>query len=114
MRQKAPICKAWANDFRRRTSSVRRKKSLGVHNAADGSFLTHSHCTELFAGIYPGSRFVSVVTISADAETCTPAKRSYPENDAALVKAGAPVYTWEYGKLGEWVEKAYKKANQSP
>ncbi len=33
---------------------------------------------------------------------------------AALVKAGAPVYDWEYGKLGEWVEKAYKKANQSP
>ena len=23
----------------------------------------------------------------------------------------APVYTWEYGKLGEWVETAYKKAN---
>jgi hypothetical protein len=30
---------------------------------------------------------------------------------AALSKSGAPVYTWEYGKLGEWVEKAYKKAN---
>jgi MTH538 TIR-like domain (DUF1863) len=29
----------------------------------------------------------------------------------ALSKSGAPVYTWEYGKLGEWVEKAYKKAN---
>jgi hypothetical protein len=30
---------------------------------------------------------------------------------AALSKSGAPVYTWEYGKLGEWVEKAYKKVN---
>jgi hypothetical protein len=30
---------------------------------------------------------------------------------AALSKSGAPVYTWEYGKLGEWVEKAYRKAN---
>jgi MTH538 TIR-like domain (DUF1863) len=30
---------------------------------------------------------------------------------AALSKSGAPVYTWEYGKLGEWVEKAYKKTN---
>ena len=30
---------------------------------------------------------------------------------AGLNKIGAPVYTWEYGKLGEWVEKAYKKAN---
>jgi hypothetical protein len=29
----------------------------------------------------------------------------------ALSKSGAPVYTWEYGKLGEWVERAYKKAN---
>jgi MTH538 TIR-like domain (DUF1863) len=30
---------------------------------------------------------------------------------AALSKSGAPVYTWEYGKLGEWVEKAYKKVS---
>jgi len=30
---------------------------------------------------------------------------------APLTTIGAPVYTWEYGKLGEWVEKAYKKAN---
>ena len=30
---------------------------------------------------------------------------------AALNAIGAPVYAWEYGKLGEWVEKAYKKAN---
>lgn len=29
----------------------------------------------------------------------------------SLVTFGAPVYAWEYGKLGEWVEKAYKKAN---
>jgi hypothetical protein len=26
----------------------------------------------------------------------------------ALQKAGAPVYTWDYGKLGQWVEAAYK------
>ena len=31
----------------------------------------------------------------------------------ALTKVGVPVYMWEYGKLGEWVEKAYKKANPS-
>jgi hypothetical protein len=30
---------------------------------------------------------------------------------AALTRIGAEVYTWEYGKLGEWVEKAYKSAN---
>ena len=30
---------------------------------------------------------------------------------AALARIGAEVYTWEYGKLGEWVEKAYKSAN---
>jgi MTH538 TIR-like domain (DUF1863) len=30
---------------------------------------------------------------------------------AALITAGAPIYTWEYGKLGEWVERAYTKAN---
>jgi hypothetical protein len=29
----------------------------------------------------------------------------------ALRKAGAPVYTWEYGKLGQWVEAAYKAAH---
>jgi hypothetical protein len=29
----------------------------------------------------------------------------------ALTKAGAPVYMWEYGKLGEWVEQAYRAAN---
>jgi hypothetical protein len=33
---------------------------------------------------------------------------------AALTKAGAPVYDWEYGKLGEWVEMAYKTANPAP
>jgi hypothetical protein len=32
---------------------------------------------------------------------------------AALLKSGAPVYTYEFGKLGEWVEKAHKKANPS-
>jgi hypothetical protein len=31
----------------------------------------------------------------------------------ALTKIRAPVYTYEYGKLGEWVEKAYKKAHGS-
>jgi hypothetical protein len=30
---------------------------------------------------------------------------------AALAKIGAPVYDWEYGRLGEWVERAYKTAN---
>jgi len=35
------------------------------------------------------------------------------EVPAALTKVGAPVYTYEYGKIGEWVEKAYKKANPS-
>jgi len=29
----------------------------------------------------------------------------------ALSSAGAPVYVWEYGKLGMWVEDAYKKAD---
>lgn len=28
----------------------------------------------------------------------------------ALVKIGAPIYTWEYGKLGHWVNEAYKEA----
>jgi hypothetical protein len=32
----------------------------------------------------------------------------------ALIKAGAPVYTYEYGKLGEWVEEAYKRRTQAP
>jgi hypothetical protein len=36
------------------------------------------------------------------------ASGSIPE---ALSKAGAPVYVWEYGKLGLWVEDAYKRAN---
>jgi len=29
---------------------------------------------------------------------------------AELIKARVPVYTWEYGKLGEWVETAYRVA----
>lgn len=29
----------------------------------------------------------------------------------ALTKTGAPVYVWEYGRLGEWVEKAYQAAH---
>lgn len=28
----------------------------------------------------------------------------------ALAKTGAPVYVWEYGKLGDWVEQAYRAA----
>jgi hypothetical protein len=35
---------------------------------------------------------------------------SIPEG---LIKADAPIYTYEYGKLGEWVEKAFKKAHPS-
>jgi len=30
---------------------------------------------------------------------------------APLIRIGATVYTWEYGKLGEWVDKAYKEAH---
>jgi hypothetical protein len=28
-----------------------------------------------------------------------------------LARIGAPIYDWEYGRLGEWVERAYKTAN---
>jgi len=35
----------------------------------------------------------------------------YGAAPAALTKAGAPVYTYEYGKLGGWIEDAYKKAH---
>jgi hypothetical protein len=31
---------------------------------------------------------------------------------AELIKAGATVYTWEYGRLGEWVENAYQAAQR--
>jgi hypothetical protein len=30
---------------------------------------------------------------------------------AALVSVAAPIYNWEYGKLGEWVEEAYKRVH---
>jgi MTH538 TIR-like domain (DUF1863) len=30
---------------------------------------------------------------------------------ADLSKVGAPIYTYEYGKLGDWIEQAYKKAH---
>ena len=30
---------------------------------------------------------------------------------AALAAAGAPIYAYEYGKVGGWVEDAYKKAH---
>ena len=36
---------------------------------------------------------------------------SYGSAPAALTRAGAPVYTYEYGKLGAWIEDAYKKAH---
>lgn len=29
----------------------------------------------------------------------------------ALARISAPVYTYEYGKLGDWVERAYQNAN---
>ncbi len=29
----------------------------------------------------------------------------------ALARVGAPVYTYEYGRLGQWVEDAYRAAN---
>lgn len=29
----------------------------------------------------------------------------------ALVRAGAPIYEYQYGKLGEWVETAFQKAH---
>jgi hypothetical protein len=32
---------------------------------------------------------------------------------AGLLAIGAPVYMWEYGKLGEWVEYAHKNATMS-
>ncbi len=32
---------------------------------------------------------------------------------AALKKVGAPVYNYEYGKLSEWVERAYKRAHSN-
>lgn len=32
---------------------------------------------------------------------------------AALVRINAPVYNYEYGKLGVWVERAYQDANPS-
>jgi hypothetical protein len=30
----------------------------------------------------------------------------------ALRKSGAPIYTWEYGQLGQWVEKAFALAHR--
>ena len=30
----------------------------------------------------------------------------------ALERSGAPLYAWEYGRLGEWVEAAYQKAHE--
>jgi Thoeris protein ThsB, TIR-like domain len=32
---------------------------------------------------------------------------------AALARIGAPIYNWEYGKLGEWVEQAYQQVKSS-
>lgn len=31
----------------------------------------------------------------------------------ALITLGAPVYTYEYGKLGQWVEEAYRKTHSN-
>ena len=33
---------------------------------------------------------------------------------AALLRLNAPVYQWEYGRLGHWVEAAYKRAHNIP
>jgi hypothetical protein len=30
---------------------------------------------------------------------------------SALARANTPIYMWEYGKLGEWVEKAFQAAH---
>ncbi|MCC6756320.1 MAG: TIR domain-containing protein [Solirubrobacterales bacterium] len=40
-----------------------------------------------------------------DENGCTDLLGAVP---AALTNAAAAVYTWEYGKLGEWVENAYQ------
>jgi hypothetical protein len=32
----------------------------------------------------------------------------------ALERTGAPIYKWEYGRLGEWVEKAYRAVHSAP
>ena len=29
---------------------------------------------------------------------------------AVLIKSGVPIYHWQYGKLGEWVDTAFKRA----
>ena len=31
---------------------------------------------------------------------------------AALLKIGAPVYDWEYGKFGQWVDQAHETPNR--
>jgi hypothetical protein len=36
---------------------------------------------------------------------------TYGLTPAALTASGAPVYTYEYGKLGGWIEDAYKKSH---
>lgn len=30
---------------------------------------------------------------------------------STLSSSGAPIYTWEYGQLGQWVEKAYRTSH---
>jgi hypothetical protein len=32
----------------------------------------------------------------------------------ALTKYGAPVYDWDQNSFGEWIEKAYQRANEGP
>jgi hypothetical protein len=44
-----------------------------------------------------------------DQNGCTDSPGAVP---VALTKAGAVVYTWEYGRLGDWVESAYQVAQR--
>lgn len=43
-------------------------------------------------------------------------KNGHPDSagpiPTALSSINAPIYDWDYGKLGEWVEEAYRKAKQ--
>lgn len=36
------------------------------------------------------------------------------EVPAALIKNNAPIYSWDRGSFGDWVEKAYQRANEGP
>ena len=67
----------------------------------EGSAL-RAYCTVAFVGVYPGSPVVSVVTGSAVAEVCTPAKRSYPEKDTPPVSDGAEPFCEVDGVRETW------------